>query len=730
MAEIRYVVLDYSDEDYFEVGSSIGYFEFEYVTAGYVSSVINGTADLTAVFSQSTIPGLIFGVNSNLNTQTQLSALAVKVFGVNSNLNTQTQLSAAAVKVFGADAQLSATSTITAVALQIIPAVLTLTDGVTLTSNGNAIRSAELNITATSNLTSQAAVIRAGAVDLNAFNSIVTAALRIKPAADLSDIVFSLSATAYDFTKATAALTEEFTTSPIGGKIFGGIIQGQSPIPYPTLDWDTAIYGTLASENDVTIDALGSGALGGKVFAFWADAGNGGGNIVTQIAGIPITIFEDSDYFNISLSNGLLSITGQSNTRSWYVPTTGWHHYLINMQYSGGEIRTYVDGIQVSQTNNSTTPIVALITNNLNVADSFQGSLAQFWLGRTVLNELTYWYDAGFVDMGTTGITDNRTTGEQPYQTVYYYDRIGYNLTDIVKRSASTDGVLDWRADDIYRNIPTIVATLTARGDNIVVGEVTVNAQASLSAELGYVKVAQANLSASATTNIDAYDFTKGTADLTSIFTLTADTDEISSGEVLGPVAFSLSASAGTTKLASSSSDIVASLDAVGNTNQLASASLQTEFTLAVSAYDFTKAQAQLAIIAALAAEGRLQDRERGNLLSGMVFDLAATALRIRPGLATITTAANLVPNAVVRRSGIVSMSAFDTVLSAGKIIEFLAENTIQVTQEQRLLKVALESTLLLVEMANGVNIVMAESTDTKVAQEQGLLLAQYNTPN
>jgi transcriptional regulator CtsR len=74
-------------------------------------------------------------------------------------------------------------------------------------------------------------------------------------------------------------------------------------------------------------------------------------------------------------------------------------------------------------------------------------------------------------------------------------------------------------------------------------------------------------------------------------------------------------------------------------------------------------------------------------------------------------------------------MSAFDTVLSAGKIIEFLVENTIVVNEEQRLLRAALESTVLLVQMANGVNTITAETTDIVVPQEQGRLLAQYNTP-
>jgi hypothetical protein len=95
--------------------------------------------------------------------------------------------------------------------------------------------------------------------------------------------------------------------------------------------------------------------------------------------------------------------------------------------------------------------------------------------------------------------------------------------------------------------------------------------------------------------------------------------------------------------------------------------------------------------------------------------------------MASAFTVTNGITRAV--RNVNISMTAFNAVLSAGKIVEFLAEHIITVTEEQRLLRVALESTVLLVQMANGVNSVMAETTDIVVAQEQGVLLAQYNTP-
>jgi hypothetical protein len=111
-------------------------------------------------------------------------------------------------------------------------------------------------------------------------------------------------------------------------------------------------------------------------------------------------------------------------------------------------------------------------------------------------------------------------------------------------------------------------------------------------------------------------------------------------------------------------------------------------------------------------------------------FSLAADSRRYRDSpvpMASAFTVTNGITRAV--RNVNISMTAFNAVLSAGKIVEFLAEHIITVTEEQRLLRVALESTVLLVQMANGVNSVMAETTDIVVAQEQGVLLAQYNTP-
>jgi hypothetical protein len=660
------------------------------------------------------------------------------------SLTTVTSLTSTATKILEPIATILLAASLSAIALRIQPVNLTAFSDITLTIDADVIRGGVSALNSQVSFSATVLRIRPADVNLQAFNTVVSATLRIRPAVDIVGVAFTLVATPYNFTKASASLTNTFNVAPNGGKIFGGILQGSSPIPYPTLKWDADYYGEIDSVGYVTQNPLGSGA-GGRVFAFWADARDGGGVVVSSPAGVPITIYENSQYFDIRLEDGQLSMTMQSNTRSWYVPTTGWHHYLINMQFPDGEIRAYVDGIQ-APTNQTAGSMTALIGNRIRIYDTFNGSIAQFWLGKTVINELTYWYNNGFVDMGVTGITDTQDTGPieyMPYQTVYYYDRLGLppDLTGVVKRDVVTGGNIDWNQveyygvwgpKDIYVNLPTIVARLIATGDNIVgTDPFTLTAIVTLTANIRYVIKAAAALTSSATVTARlsqvipssasltsqatllavTYEFTKATADITAAFTLSADSDEISSGLALSLGSFSLTPA--------------------GNVIRDARTSVASNITLIANAADKNMGEAVLFTAFTLEAIPRVTYPIRPEAMTmSAVFTQTSTSKRFRDSQVPLASAWTIDPG-VTRaiRRGVVSMSAFDTVLSAGKIIEFLAENTIVVTEEQRRLRVALESTVLLVQMANGVNTITAETTDIVVPQEQGVLLAQFNMP-
>ena len=393
--------------------------------------------------------------------------------------------------------------------------------------------------------------------------------------------------------------------------------------------------------------------------------------------------------------------------------------------------------------------------------DKQDTDIKQLWIGgaNTQQFNINKFYNNGFVDMGTTGTSSGLPTPEI------------YNAFDLTKEAVSgftprTYGNLTVNAlatgntqvancfyppgvsQSIYSgdynpydyqpgaHIPLdfgMVATVSAIGDNIVGFDASLSSTFSISGEFGYifpnssnlnviasltgtmtdVFPSNANLSAEFGFTANTYEFTKATATLSSEFGFTADTDEISGGEVLGPMVFALTASLGVTK--------------PSNNN-----SLSGVFTISADSTTNSLATATLLMTAAIEVIPRVTYPIRPELLTmSAAFSLTSDSRRYRDSpvpLLSAFTFANGITRAV--RGGNITMSAFDTVLSAGKIVEFLRENTVAVTEEQRLLRVSLESTLLLVEMANGVNSVMAENADIKVAEEQGVLLAQYNMPN
>ena len=191
---------------------------------------------------------------------------------------------------------------------------------------------------------------------------------------------------------------------------------------------------------------------------------------------------------------------------------------------------------------------------------------------------------------------------------------------------------------------------------------------------------------------------------------MSADPDEISGGISLSLGSFSITS--------------------VGSVIRDARTSVASNITLIANAADKNMGEAVLFTAFTLEAIPRVTLPIRPTASLSMAFSTASAGKRFRDSQVPMTSAwtfANGVTRAI--RAGSSSMSAFDTVLSAGKIIEFLTENTIAVTEEQRLLRVALESTVLLVQMSNGVNTITAETTEVVVPQEQGRLLAQYNIP-
>ena len=272
--------------------------------------------------------------------------------------------------------------------------------------------------------------------------------------------------------------------------------------------------------------------------------------------------------------------------------------------------------------------------------------------------------------------------------------------------------------------------TFTALGFSITFGEASMTSAFALSATpYDFTKAEVSMASAFAVTAFAGY-LKPAEVSMQSAFAFTADPDEISGGVSLTLATVSLVADADVIRSGVVVTTLFADIAVTATTNQLGYAVITAEATLSATPYEFTKASAGITAQASFAAEGRLQQRTRGIVAMQSAFSLTAQTLRIRTtGLQMSAQASLLTGVGGALRGGNISMSAFNTVLSAGKIVEFLVENTIAVTEEQRRLRVALESTVLLVQMANGVNTITAETTDIVVPQEQGRLLAQYNLP-
>jgi hypothetical protein len=732
VAEVRYVVVDYSDEDYLEVGSTVGYFEFEYVQAGYVASVVSGTADLTAAFSHSAT-----GIRAKISAADITSTAAITSTVVKCRIGIFSETN---------------TFSLTATALQLVAAELTAFNTISLTASAVKIFGAETTINSNSTLAATALKIQPGAAQFSAFNTVVSAAGRIRPAADISGMTATLTASAGKIFGASTNTFDAYSAS-------------QFPITGVHLTEDSYANGIgQLLYRDSTSYNQSQFFNASTVIAFYTKLDAQSEGVIFSFSGDGLNRPPWAFTFNPANANNSFRV-GTPYGRTWtsLPDVTNIHHYAIHFGGANG-VTLYVDGIiQNSYSGSISAPGVGWYENypvlylgrsrtienfgypgGPNDYQEVQGGwieadLAQLWIGRPAGSGLDapqfvritgYRFDT-FESFGIYGnLSDNQVT------------TVGNNPAS----GAGTDSTLsqpnfyaefnDWTPAGTLNQI--YFASYPLQGNFAVVaaafaitfGEASIGSTTSLSASAGYLKPASISMSSEFGFTATPYGFTKAEVSMQTAFAFTADADEISSGVNLTLAAVSLTAVGTVIRSGVVVTTLFADIAVTATTNQLASADITAQASLTVITYEFTKASAGLTAQANLAAEARLQARTRGNVEMQTAFNLSATSLRFRDGLVPMTSAwtfANGVTRAI--KGGAVSMSAFDTVLSAGKIIEFLAENTIVVTEEQRRLKVALESTVLLVQMANGVNTITAETTDIVVPQEQGRLLAQFNMP-
>jgi hypothetical protein len=170
-------------------------------------------------------------------------------------------------------------------------------------------------------------------------------------------------------------------------------------------------------------------------------------------------------------------------------------------------------------------------------------------------------------------------------------------------------------------------------------------------------------------------------------------------------------------------------LSAEATTNRLGSMSVAVEATTEFTPYEFTKASADFSTTVELSAEARILVRIRATADTAAAFTTVAVPSRTRDTLPiNLSVVATVAPTSVRIFPAQAVLSAFNTVFTAGKLLELLDENIIRVRQESRLLLAQdLELTILTVDSAQGVNTVMAEPRTIEVDSETRTLLSQFN---
>ena len=839
MAEVRYVVIDYSDEDYLEVGSSLGYFEFEYVAAGYVSSVIEGTANLTSAFSQTSISydftkatasltsavtvstsastnkpagATLLAFNTVLSAGSRLASGVDIVLGsfslaataydftkATASLTSAVTVSAAAYDFTKATVSLTSAVTVSAAAYDFTKATASLTSAVTSTTLGVKVFGALSSITSTASVSVLASVIRSATVALSAFNTVVSAGGRIRPAVDLTAIQAILTASASMIRHGISIYQDPEAPT---GIVVDGTHQTAIPGFYPPIGGDFTNNG-ITNETPLAITDIAFWIKNTSAQVIWSST------LIDGYASSPYTAYVFS-YTGSGFSLVTKYVTSYGVDNNYPTVTTtltwggslgaGWNHIYLHIRNNANEL--YINGqsqgagsgvspgaFQLSQ------PIILgaeqRITGDpggsqrtydyINTSSDFE--IAQFWAGRAVVSPASVatpgaFYNTtsmsgslGYYNLGADGHDGFNTT----FDKVYFYsefnypyandrlDTAGSRPTQYGANTLSTTATSDqtfipgWTArtattfaDDLIPYYPARFRFFT-QGGLLKPGQLTANSDfvfsaasydftkasaalistLTITANLNYSKIAVSTLTSSLTllatltklqsSTVDiisestfsatAYDFTKASTAISTAFTLSADPDEISGGILLSLGSFGLTSN--------------------GNAIRGARTTVISVLTFTANAADKNMGLADLFTAFTISATPRVVLPVRPEAMTmSAAFSVSPTSNRFRDSLVPLASAwtfANGVTRAI--KSGVVTMSAFDTVLSAGKIVEFLAENTIVVTEEQRRLRVALESTVLLVQMSNGVNTITAEPTDIVVPQEQGVLLARYNMP-
>ena len=732
MALIKYVDTGYAVIDYFLEWDDSVYLEPDYVEDGYVGNFVFAAAELTVNASHSAEPLRILQNDLAVTATTSIIANQTKIrFG---------------------DASVSSSFSLTSTAEKQASAIANLQVVATIDNFGGRLPTASAN--------------------LDAFNTVATFAGRIGNGTVLMEVVAVVTA--------------------LGGKLksasVNNYLQLQNPTPYlgvytdGTTDVKTELFSEVYTRIGSTVQGVDDLSWGtdSVAISFYAQRFTSEGGTIFSSDG------RDSNRelaIQLSLTNSSISLkqnysagtTGGFNESLSFasIPNNEWHHYYIS---GVGEV--FIDGVSqgVLSGTGSTVGLQGLDGLSIGLkrvrgatiggggqnvpfraySEPFNGVVNQLWIGPyeagvpqvRASEEKFYKYnnegnlDVAFQDLGTDGKKSNLLP--QPY----YYETFAYD-------DAYSDDVLDGVTppEVIYPVTgPTARATFVITGDNLRFGEAAFNSaftavffggqsqadSADLTVTTAFTATptdftkAESSVNAQATFTAEPTDFTKADAEFNTAANLTASANRIRQG-ALELIALNSSATftAGAVGVIDASADVSCEFTVLADstTNSIASADSIVTASVEFTPYDFTKAAAEFTAVASVLANAQLQERVRATADIAAEFAVSATPDRIRGTLPTdLTVLATFTATSLRIRPAQSDLLAFNTVLTAGKILDLIDENIIRVATESRILLAQdLQATILAVQSAQGVNTVMAEPRTIEVDGETRTLLSQFN---
>lgn len=772
------------------------YFQDGYVIQGTTHS---GEAAISAAFAITATSARTRPSDATVSSSALASATVLRVRPAAISLTSTASVTADADDINGGSVSISASSSLTSQGDRTRTVNTNLTSTASLTAQARADKVADSNLIVEALWYAKSLRIKPANSSLEAFNTQLSSTARIRSTQSDMTVSTAFSATAIKVHGArvgspttglhfsgdryitvnptpvsaypgTLSLPLQNAASPAFGSYVGDVDAAAAGQGLIVSIW--ARQSTLSTQNrnllsSSTFETI-SGARSDYRFTL------GGMNTVTNSVDIGFTGVDDA--------NGPTYIPG-IGIGAPFIPDTEWHHFLWHFTQFNDTVgirqvvttaNVYIDGTRVGAYSSTaeegtsayiTEPLFIGVRkqqigndpplNLMREETLWEGDIKQIWIGFDSLGgnvvggtynfNIQDFYRDGLVDLGQygRGLTENLP---QPmvYEPLDYYTlptSIGSDLTaHLFTNTASQTGTIttfdsSWLPEDASRGLDSKF-TFTASGDNIKNVTADLTSEFTFNSVGYYAYFGDAVLSAQADFTATAYDFTKASATLDSQADLTLQPgNALRSAQASFQSAMSAVLVAQPTRDGDIDLDSEFTLTADATTAQLGRAVLDSEFTFAAQSYEFTKASAAFSASATLTAEGRLEERERGNLLSGMEFALSATPSRTRPGVNDLQSNLTLAiePGNALRR-GTVAMSAFAFALSAGKLVDFQDENFINPSQETGILQVFAESTLLLVEAYNGLNTVLVsdglEQTVLAVDEETTVLLAQFNTPN